>query len=63
LADSIGKESNIKARISAKGEECKLAPQMETAIFNVAQEALNKIKRCSKASKAKILPRIYPKIV
>lgn len=54
LADSMSKESNIKTQIFLRGEERKLAPQTETTIFRVVQEALNNIKRHSKASEANI---------
>jgi two-component system sensor histidine kinase DegS len=52
LTDRTNKESGINARILVKGTKRKLSPQDEVTIFRIIQEALNNIKRHSKAKEA-----------
>jgi two-component system sensor histidine kinase DegS len=54
LVDHMGQESGINTRIRVKGEKRKLSPQAEVAIFRITQEALNNIKRHSKAKEAEV---------
>jgi two-component system sensor histidine kinase DegS len=54
LVDHMGQESGINTRIRVNGEKRKLSPQAEVTIFRVTQEALNNIKRHSKAKEAKV---------
>lgn len=54
LVDHMSQESGINTRIRVKGEKRKLSPQAEVAIFRVIQEALNNIKRHSKAKEAEV---------
>jgi two-component system sensor histidine kinase DegS len=54
LVDHMGRESGINTRIRVNGEKRKLSPQAEVAIFRVTQEALNNIKRHSKAKEARV---------
>jgi two-component system, NarL family, sensor histidine kinase DegS len=50
LVDRMSVENNINAQIIVNGEERKLPPQTEVLIFRVVQEALNNVKRHSRAS-------------
>jgi two-component system sensor histidine kinase DegS len=52
LVDHMSQESGINTRVRINGEKRKLTPQAEVAIFRVTQEALNNIKRHSKAKEA-----------
>jgi two-component system sensor histidine kinase DegS len=52
LVDNMNKESSINTRILVDGVQRKLSPQAEATIFRVVQEALNNIKRHSKAGEA-----------
>ena len=54
LVDRMNKESDINTRILVNGVERKLSPQVEITLFRVVQEALNNIKRHSKAKEAAI---------
>jgi len=54
LVDHISQESGINTRIQVNGKKRKLSPQAEVAIFRVTQEALNNIKRHSKAKEAEV---------
>jgi signal transduction histidine kinase len=54
LVDNMNKESDISTRITIKGTKRKLLPQAEVTIFRMVQEALNNIKRHSKAKKAAV---------
>jgi two-component system sensor histidine kinase DegS len=52
LVDRMNKECDIHTRILVNGIERKLSLQTEVIIFRVVQEALNNIKRHSKANEA-----------
>ena len=52
LVDHINEEYKIQVQFSVTGEVRKLDTKMQTNIFRVVQEALNNIKRHSKASEA-----------
>jgi two-component system sensor histidine kinase DegS len=52
LVDRMNKESGINTRILVNGVKRKLSSQAEVTIFRVIQEALNNIKRHSKAKQA-----------
>ena len=54
LVNNMNSESNIHYRLMVGGKEQKLPSQMETPIFRVIQEALNNIKKHSKANEANI---------
>ncbi|MGD9116689.1 MAG: sensor histidine kinase [Dehalococcoidia bacterium] len=55
LTDNMSQESGIKTRIKIHGAKRKLSPPAEVAIFRITQEALNNIKRHSKASEAEVI--------
>lgn len=55
LMDNTNKESGISTRITIKGKKRKLLPQAEVTIFRMVQEALNNIKRHSRAKKATVI--------
>jgi two-component system sensor histidine kinase DegS len=50
LVDRMGEESDINVRILENGVERKLSPEAEVTIFRIVQEALNNVKRHSKAT-------------
>jgi len=52
LVDRVNTECDIHARIIVNGVERNLSPQAEVTMFRIVQEALNNIKRHSKASEA-----------
>jgi len=52
LVDRMNKESGINTRILVSGEKRKLSPEAEVTIFRITQEALNNIKRHSRATEA-----------
>jgi two-component system sensor histidine kinase DegS len=52
LVDRMNTECDTHARIIVNGVERKLSPQAEVNMFRIVQEALNNIKRHSKASEA-----------
>lgn len=54
LVDRMNNESDIDTRILVNGVERNLSPQVEITLFRVVQEALNNIKRHSKAKEAAI---------
>ncbi|MDH5695631.1 MAG: sensor histidine kinase [Dehalococcoidia bacterium] len=54
LVDRMNTECDIHTRIVVNGVERKLSPQAEVIMFRVVQEALNNIKRHSKANGAVI---------
>jgi two-component system sensor histidine kinase DegS len=54
LVDHMNEESGISTRILAIGEQRKLSSQAEVAIFRITQEALNNIRRHSKATEATV---------
>jgi signal transduction histidine kinase len=54
LVDRVKNESSINLRICISGVERKLSSQKEIAIYRIAQEALNNIKRHSKATDASV---------
>jgi signal transduction histidine kinase len=52
LVDHMNTESGINTRILVSGERRKLSPKAEVTIFRITQEALNNIKRHSRATEA-----------
>jgi two-component system, NarL family, sensor histidine kinase DegS len=52
LADRLQEESHIRTRFYCTGEERKLSPKVELAIFRVVQEVISNIKLHSKAREA-----------
>jgi two-component system sensor histidine kinase DegS len=60
LVDNVSKESGINTRILINGAKRKLSPKVEVAIFRICQEALNNIKRHSKATGAVITLEFIP---
>jgi two-component system sensor histidine kinase DegS len=52
LVDRMNKETGINTCILVNGVKRKLSPQAEVTIFRITQEALNNIKRHSKAKEA-----------
>jgi two-component system sensor histidine kinase DegS len=54
LVDRTNKESGINIRILVDGTKRNLSPEAEVTIFRITQEALNNIKRHSKATEAVI---------
>jgi two-component system sensor histidine kinase DegS len=60
LVDRMSQESGINTQILVNGNKRKLSPQAEVTIFRVMQEALNNIKRHSKATEAVITLKFTP---
>jgi two-component system, NarL family, sensor histidine kinase DegS len=60
LTDSMNKDCNIHSQVLVKGLERKLLPQVEASIYRIIQEALNNIKRHSKAKISFIVLDYYP---
>jgi two-component system sensor histidine kinase DegS len=60
LVDRMSQESGINTRILVNGNKRKLSPQAEVTIFRVMQEALNNIKRHSKATEAVVTLKFTP---
>jgi two-component system sensor histidine kinase DegS len=60
LVDRMSQESGINTRILVNGNKRKLSPQAEVTIFRVMQEALNNIKRHSKATEAVVTLKFAP---
>lgn len=54
LVDRTGTDGNINCKIVITGTERKLSPRVESTIFRIAQEALNNIRRHSKANNASV---------
>jgi len=60
LVDRINTESGINTRIFESGKERKLTPEAEITIFRITQEALNNIKRHSRATEATVTLEFTP---
>jgi two-component system sensor histidine kinase DegS len=60
LSENLNREDNIHSEVSVKGAERKLSPESEIAIFRIVQEALNNVKRHSKAKDAIIILEFNP---
>jgi signal transduction histidine kinase len=60
LVDRMNKESGINTRILVNGKKCKLSPEAEVTIFRITQEALNNIKRHSRATEAVVTLEFTP---
>ena len=52
LVDRMGKDCNIRGKITISGTERKLSSRVESTIFRIVQEALNNIRRHSQAYNA-----------
>jgi len=52
LIDRFSQENSISTKIQVNGIERKLSPQTEVIIFRIVQEALNNIRRHSRANEA-----------
>jgi len=63
LVDHFNECDSIDARISVTGAERKLSPGTETTIFRLVQEALNNVRRHSKAAVATITLQFLPQSV
>jgi len=63
LVDHFNECDNIHARISVTGAERKLSHETETTIFRIVQEALNNIRRHSKATGATIALQFLPQSI
>jgi len=61
LVDHMNTESGINTRILVSGERRKLPPEAEVTIFRITQEALNNIKRHSRATEAVVSLDFTPK--
>jgi two-component system sensor histidine kinase DegS len=60
LVDRTNKESGINTRILINGTNRKLSPEAEVTIFRITQEALNNIKRHSRATEAVVTLEFTP---
>lgn len=60
LLDNMSEGSDVNTRITIKGARRKLPPEAEVTIFRVVQEALNNIKRHSKATEAAVSLEFEP---
>ena len=63
LVDQFNESDNIHARISITGAERKLSPGTETTVFRIVQEALNNVKRHSKATEATVALQFLPQSI
>jgi len=63
LVDQFNECDGIHARISITGAERKLSPGTETTIFRIVQEALNNVRRHSKATVATIALQFLPQSI
>jgi len=54
LAERFKKESSIDSQVNIEGEVRKLSPENEVSLFRIVQEALNNVRKHSKATKASI---------
>jgi len=61
--DQFNECDSIHARISITGAERKLSPGTETTIFRIVQEALNNVRRHSKATVATIALQFLPQSI
>lgn len=60
LADRLNQEGEINTRVVVDGTERKLRPEAEVTIFRIVHEALNNIRRHSKASEAVVTLTFAP---
>jgi two-component system sensor histidine kinase UhpB len=60
LVDRMNKESGINTRIMVNGKKRKLSPEAEITIFRITQEALNNVKRHSRATEAVVTLEFTP---
>jgi len=60
LVDHMSKDSDINTRIMVSGERRELSSEAEVTIFRVIQEALNNIKRHSRATEAVVTLEFTP---
>jgi len=51
LTNELGKEAGIKAHVEVIGVDRRLAPDLELALFRIAQEALQNVRKHSRANK------------
>jgi PAS domain S-box-containing protein len=54
LVEELSKEQNISTSLEISGSERRLQPEVELALFRIAQEALSNIRRHSEAKKSAI---------
>ncbi len=54
LAEELGSEQNISTSLEISGPERRLEPEVELALFRIAQEALSNIRRHSGAKKVEV---------
>jgi len=54
LAEELNSEHNISTSLEISGPERRLEPEVELALFRIAQEALSNIRRHSGAKKAEV---------
>ena len=54
LAEELGSEQSISTSLEISGPERRLEPEVELALFRIAQEALSNIRRHSGAKKAEV---------
>jgi len=63
LASDMNKDEDIDIRVIVEGEERRLPPETEVTLFRIAQEALNNVKRHSKATIAEVIFEFTPKVI
>jgi signal transduction histidine kinase len=60
LVDRLNYEGGIKTRVVVHGTERKLNSETEVTIFRIVQEALNNVRRHSKATEAEVILEFAP---
>lgn len=63
LIDQPDFKENLKIQILTSGDEIKISPEVELAIFRVVQEALNNVKNHANADSATISIKLAPSVL
>ncbi len=63
LAEDVGNQPPLNTRLIVTGDERRLAPEVEMLLFRIAQEALNNVRRHSKATESVVSIDYLPQSV